>query len=277
MPISPATAAAQLSQYGSGFAPTGFTPVNPSTAPTPNFPAAPSSPDISGLLGQETAINKRTKAQADTTSAGFDALAASTLASGSQAASNAGSAYANQELQQGVNPIASGVVAAQAKLPVYQSLEGIETQKTASVNDLYKNSMGLDYNIQNSIAGLREDYAKTLASYNSQIAGYNTNLATFNAGQTNQAGEFNASTAAQVSQNNSAQRLNYATAAAQLAASGGGTSSTKGGTASGVGYTSATPGNPSQPGTPGNPTGTIPDQGIGHNGYINPSEYVTYV
>lgn len=275
---SPATAAAQLSQYGAGFSPTGFNPVTPVQAPTPNFPAPPAAPDYSGLVGQETAINKRTKAQVDTTSAGYDALAASTLASGNQAASNAGAAYANQELQQGVNPIASGVVAAQAKLPVYQSLEGIQTEKTASVNDLYKNSMGLDYNIQNSIAGLRNDYAKTLASYNSQIAGYNTNLATFNAGQANQTGEFNASTAANVTENNASQRLNYATAAAQLAAGGGSSSgTTKGGTVGGTGVTSATPGNPLQPGTAGNPSGTIPDQGIGHNGYLNPSEYVTYV
>lgn len=150
-------------------------------AAPPAAPAAPAPPNYSNLENQLNAVQRQgaiKKAMAN-----YDALAATTKAAGFQAASNAGSVYAQRLQQQGINPVASGVVAAQAKLPVYSALEGIEQQKDQTRLTAVNQSQQLAAQIANQIAGLQLNYSGMLADYNKANTGYNLDLNKFNAGQ----------------------------------------------------------------------------------------------
>lgn len=137
----------------------------------------------------------------------YDELSAATQSEGFQSASNAGTTYANRLEQQGINPVASGVVAAQARLPVYKALAEIGTDKEKTRLDAVSRADTLAASIASTIAGLQQAHAKTLADFNVQQTGYQLDLSKFNASQRSGQEELAAKTA-----------LGYA----GLSASGGG-------------------------------------------------------
>lgn len=134
-------------------------------------PAAPNTAYLQSIQNQvqrKTAINSALK--------DYDQLYASTKAQGFQSANNAGNVYANRLLQSGVNPLASGVVAAQSKLPIYSQLAQINEQKDQTRLDATNKADSLAAQIASQIANIQLGYTKTLADYNSQQTGFNLDL-----------------------------------------------------------------------------------------------------
>lgn len=130
---------------------------------------APAPPDYAALkaAGHSDALDSAlSKAMSD-----YDALSASTQAIGFQGAANAGSQYSNRLMQQGINPIASGVVAAQAKLPIFKQLEEINKDKNAAQLDTQVKAASLAANIAQTVAQLQMQYSSTLADFNIKKAG----------------------------------------------------------------------------------------------------------
>lgn len=158
---------------------TSYNRYTPYSAPRPFYAPPPAPPDYSQLNAQyqnaqrQTSINQAMK--------DYDKLSASTQALGFQSANNAGSIYAQRLMQQGINPLASGVVAAQAKLPVYQQLAGINAQRDQTRLDATNKAQTLAAQIAGQIASLKQSYAGMLADYNSRIGGYDLDLNKFNA------------------------------------------------------------------------------------------------
>lgn len=146
------------------------------TRPAP--PVAPNTSNLSTLLNTVQRQDAIKKAMKD-----YDDLTASTRSGGFQAASNAGSSYASRLMQSGVNPTGAGVVAAQAKTKVYDSLAQITQQKDATRLDAVNKSQALAAQIASAINNIQLSYSKTLADFNQQQFGYELNLNEFNAGQ----------------------------------------------------------------------------------------------
>lgn len=229
-----------------------YNPIQATQAAAPNIPAAPAAPDYSNLQSEQAQVQARKNKAIAQASKDFDALAASTLASGNQAANNAGNAYASRLLQSGINPIASGVVTAQAKLPVYNQIGQITTQKDQTILDASNKADALSAQISQAIASLQLGYSKTLADYNAQMTGYNFDLNKFNAGQKNNVDEFNAS-----------KQYDYTSLAAQLAAQlASKSSSSASSSSSKVGATSNF--------FPTNPNGTIKRGYVTNSGPVIP-------
>jgi hypothetical protein len=190
------------------------------------FPPPPAPPDYANLQALQDRVQRQKMIKQAMSQ--YDDLEASTRAMGGQAANNAGNVYSNRLMQQGVNPIASGVVAAQAKLPVYNQLAQINTEKQATRLDAVNKADSLAANIASTMANIQLGYSKMLADYNAQGAGYQLDYSKFNAAQAQRAQEFSQT-----------QALDKAKLAAQIAASGGagGTSSGRTGVpANGSGY-----------------------------------------
>lgn len=132
--------------------------------------------NLQNLLGRVNRGDAIKKALSD-----YDALYASTKASGFQAANNAGNTYANRLMQQGINPTASGVVTAQAKLPVYGALNQISQEKSATRLDAAQKSDALSAQIASMISNIQLSYSKTLADYNTSQNSQQLNAGEFNA------------------------------------------------------------------------------------------------
>lgn len=138
-------------------------------------------PDLGRLEALYGKVNRKKMIKKAMTS--YDDLHAATEASGFQSAGNAGSVYANRMMQQGINPVASGVVAAQARIPVYKALAEINTEKNATRLDAVSRADALAANIAQSIASLQSTHAKTLNDFNLTQAGYNVDLSKFSKSQ----------------------------------------------------------------------------------------------
>lgn len=197
-------------------------PLNTVLAQPPKPPPTPTPPDYKNLNTQLSTVRRSTAiAQAMKE---YDALAASTKAAGSQNANNAGTIYANRLMQQGVNPVSSGVVAAQAKLPLFQQLADINVAKQNTKLDATAKADALAAQIAQAIAGLQLGFTQTLADFNLKNTAYELDLNKFNAAQQTQSEQFEAQRALEIAKMNAA-----------LAASGGSGSARRGG-ASGDGY-----------------------------------------
>lgn len=156
---------------------------NPFAVPTIGPP--PIMPDISDLerLQEQRRRRKAIKeAEAD-----FDALSASTRASGFQQADTAGNVYAQRLLQQGINPVASGVVTAQAKMPIFGKLNEIEAEKNKVSLDYGAKADEMAANIAKVIAEIQLSYSKSLADYNTTNAAFNLDLQKFDESKRNAA------------------------------------------------------------------------------------------
>lgn len=130
--------------------------------------AAPAAPDYTQLkqIGQ----GKDIQAALDAAMKIYDDSYASTQALGFQAASSAGKQYSGRLMQQGINPVASGVVEAQAKLPVYKQLHGIKQDQATTKADFAIKAQSLAAQVAQSIAQLQLGYSNTLADYNAKTA-----------------------------------------------------------------------------------------------------------
>ncbi len=150
-------------------------------ADMPYIPPAPSGPDLGRLNSLADKVERKKaikKAMAE-----YDELSAATEATGFQSANNAGTSYSNRLLQQGITPLAGGVVAAQAKMPVYRALAEIGTEKEKTRLDAVSRADALSAQIASQIAGLQQNHLNTLADYNLRSAGYELDLNKFNASQ----------------------------------------------------------------------------------------------
>lgn len=147
----------------------------------------------------------------------YDALEAATQASGFQAANNAGNVYANRLMQSGINPTASGVVAAQARMPVYKQMAEIGVKREETRLDAVSKADSLAANIASTIANLQLGYANMLADFNQKTAGYELDLNKFNASQ--------ALRETEVGNADDIERAKLAAAGIAMSGGGGGTSS----------------------------------------------------
>lgn len=194
--------------------------------PNLTFPGASSSPPPPPDYSNLTAIQQEVRRKSAIAAAmkQYDELSAATQATGFQAANNAGNVYANRTMQSGINPVASGVVAAQARLPIYKQLADIGVQKEQTRLDATNKADSLAASIAANIGQLQMGYANMLADYNSKQTGYNLDLTKFNASLGNQQSEY---------------QQDYALKAAQLAlqtrAAGGGSGGSNGSRSSGGG------------------------------------------
>lgn len=170
-------------------------------AVAPQFAAPPAAPNYAHLQALQDQVERKANIAAALKS--YDALSASTQASGFQNAQNAGNVYANRLMQQGVNPLASGLVAAQARTQVYGQLDDINQQKQQTRLDASNKADALAAQIASTISGLQLSYSKSLADFNQQNSAYALDLNKFNANQFSNAQQ---------------QIPNQATVAAQLAA-----------------------------------------------------------
>ncbi len=148
----------------------------PSPAPPP-----PGMPNINPL--KKSLEEARRKEAIEAAMKEYDALAASTEASGFQAAQNAGDTYSARLMQAGINPVASGVVTAQAKMPVFQQIQDINKEKEATRLDATNRADALAAQIAGQISQIRLGYAQTLADYNARVQGFDIDVSKFNASQ----------------------------------------------------------------------------------------------
>lgn len=155
---------------------TQHTVITPQVFPHPPAPGPVDTSNLARLQAQVQKKNAIAQAMKD-----YDQLSAATQATGFQSANNAGNVYANRLLQSGVNPLASGVVAAQAKLPVYKELADINNQKDQTRLDATNKADSLAASIASNIANIQLGYTKMLADYNQQQTGYNLDLTKFGA------------------------------------------------------------------------------------------------
>lgn len=146
-----------------------------------DLPDAPEGPSYGKL--NKSWKSARNMDELDAVMKDYDDLEASTKAAGWQAASNAGNTYAARLMQAGINPLASGVVESQARLPVYKELASIAKDKSATRLDAVSRAEALAAQIAGQIANIQLGYANTLANYNSQMAGYEIDMSQFNAKQ----------------------------------------------------------------------------------------------
>lgn len=206
--------------------------IKPLTFPSKAPPPQPSTAGLQSLQAQVQKKNAIAQAMKD-----YDQLSAATQATGFQSANNAGNVYANRLMQSGVNPLASGVVAAQAKLPVYKELADINQQKDQTRLDATNKADSLAASIASNIANIQLGYTKMLADYNQQQTGYNLDLTKFGANLGQQQYQY---------------QQDYALKAAQVAGQLGSSSST--------GTTTKPAAWHPTPGVNGSP-GYLPDQG----------------
>lgn len=176
--FTPTATSASSNRTGSSFTSTttGGTQAAMPTIGAP--PVAPNLTQLNSILGGVQRGDQIKAAMKD-----YDALFAATQATGFQAATNAGTTYSNRLLQSGINPTASGVVGAQAKLQTYNALDNITQQKSATRLDAINKSQSLQAQIAAQIAQIRQAYSSTLADYNLKAAGLELNLNEFNASQ----------------------------------------------------------------------------------------------
>lgn len=161
-----------------------FSSLNRGGAPEaslPDLPVAPSKPNLKPLKRLQDKVDRQKAIEAAMKE--YEELEAATQASGFQTAQNAGNVYAQRLMQQGISPVASGVVAAQARMPVFQQLAEIGTEKEKTKLDAVSRSDALAAQIATSIANLQSSHAKTLADFNLQNVGYQLDLSKFNAAQ----------------------------------------------------------------------------------------------
>lgn len=161
-----------------------FSSLNRGGAPEaslPDLPFAPTQPNLKPLKRLQNKIERQKAIEAAVKE--YEELEAATQASGFQTAQNAGNIYSQRLMQQGISPVASGVVAAQARMPVFQQLAEIGTEKEKTKLDAISRSDALAAQIATSIASLKTSHAKTLADFNLQNVGYQLDLSKFNAAQ----------------------------------------------------------------------------------------------
>lgn len=130
--------------------------------------APPKAPDYTKL--NSLAEGKDISAALDAAMKHYDESYASTQALGFQAASSAGKQYSGRLMQQGINPVASGVVEAQAKLPVFKQLHDIKKDQATTQADYSFKTASLAAQVAQSIAQLQLGYSNTLADYNAKSA-----------------------------------------------------------------------------------------------------------
>lgn len=106
---------------------------------------------------------------------------------GTQAANNAAQEYANRNAQTGASSAASGVVKAQALLPVYQQNSTARQQLAGTQAQYGAQAINLQSQIASTLASLNTQYAGTLANYMTQQRAQNIQQQT-----TNQSAELNA-------------------------------------------------------------------------------------
>ena len=84
---------------------------------------------------------------------------------GTQAANNAASEYAARAQQEGGSTLGAGVVKAQSMLPVYAANAGLRTEAADLAAKTHQEALGLSMQVGNTIAGLRQNYLKSLADF----------------------------------------------------------------------------------------------------------------
>lgn len=156
---------------------------SPYYAPPSFFYQPPVAPNVKPLQRLQNRVVSNNNKQIAAAMEEYDALAASTQASGFQSASNAANAYTNRLMQAGINPIASGVVQAQARLPIYNQLSQINSEKSRVRLDAAGRADALAAQIADKISSLQMAYTSQLAQYNQATAAYQLDLNKFNAGQ----------------------------------------------------------------------------------------------
>lgn len=120
----------------------------------------------------------------------YDELAASTQAMGFQGAAAAAKQYSGRLLQQGINPVAAGVVEAQSRLPVYQQLASIKKDKNAATLDATTKAASIQADIEKTLGNLRLGYANTIADYNYRQSTTNLETRKLNQSQQNSDRDF---------------------------------------------------------------------------------------
>lgn len=151
-------------------------------AARPSQAPPPSAPDLA-LLRQLAAERKKRQNIINLATKDFSDIEAATQAMGFQSAANASRSYANRNLQAGINPVASGVVEAQARMPVYGRMADIRSEKSKFLADSTLKADTLAAQIAETIGNIQLSYAKTLADYNASQTQYDLDLNKFNASQ----------------------------------------------------------------------------------------------
>lgn len=162
------------------------TPATPTPVPQNPYVSVPyrtppAAPNLSALTNTQNKIMAQRNSQIAAAMKEYDALEASTRASGFQAADNAGSVYAQRLIQQGINPSASGVVAAQARLPVYNTIHEITTDREKTRLDASSRADSLAAQLASTTEQIKLGYANLLADYNIKQTGLEVDASKFNA------------------------------------------------------------------------------------------------
>lgn len=153
----------------------------PNQAALPPLAPPPDKPNLKPLKNLRDQIERKKAIEAAMKE--YEELEAATQATGFQTAQNAGNIYSQRLSQQGITPVASGVVAAQARLPIYRQLAEIGTEKERTRLDAVSRADTLAAQVATTIAQLQSSHAKTLADFNLQNTAYQLDLSKFNAAQ----------------------------------------------------------------------------------------------
>lgn len=167
---------------------------NPSTTTSalkitaPDLPP-PEEPDYSELLAAYGAVpgvfNPRKLLRT------FDSAIGASRLSAAQQGRNAGAAYSNRLMQQGVAPVAGGVVEAMGRRAGNENTRALMSEREGIALNAKKESMNLQAMIADKLAGIRDSYTKTVADYNARKAGLEFDTSSTNAANELKAAELN--------------------------------------------------------------------------------------
>lgn len=168
---------------GSGLKFTGLGPSRSRSAMTitPSPLPAPDAPDMSELLaaygGLPQMFNPRRLLRT------IDSAISASRTETGQTGRNAARAYTNQLQNYGINSAgAAGVVEAQARRAGNENTRELMSERESLALQAKKEQASLQANIGSSLAGIRNDYIKTIADYNSKKATLQYNADAANAG-----------------------------------------------------------------------------------------------
>lgn len=144
------------------------------------IPTAPTAPDISELTAQYGFAPRL--ANTGKLGKAIDSQITNTRASSAQQAANAARAYSARLMQMGISPLASGVVEGQVRTAGNREVADLTVKKEELQQQARKDAAMMAANLSQAIAGIRNDYSKTLADYNLRNATMQQQNNQFNAG-----------------------------------------------------------------------------------------------
>lgn len=147
---------------------------------TPSNIPAPDAPDMSELLATYEGLPRMFNPRAMLRT--FDSAISESRTGTAQTGRNAATQYINSLRNLGVNTAGAGVVEAQARRAGNENTRALMSEREQLALQTKKEQAGIQASVASNLAGIRNDYVKTIADYNSKKASLQYQADASNAG-----------------------------------------------------------------------------------------------